>query len=126
MNMEEVEVFTTPAESPQKKFMQLGEAGLAADQEAPPNQRAHIPKHHSELIKFCHLSSLPDIPRKPHRQTPGFFRSLSRYLQRASDPIKLEGDLGCWRAANCCMSGNPTTEDQESRLNLWIFVFSDG
>jgi hypothetical protein len=21
------------------------------------------------------LSSLPDIPRKPHRQTPGFFRS---------------------------------------------------
>jgi hypothetical protein len=56
--------------------MELGEAGFAADQEAPPNQRAHIPKHHYELIKFCHLSSLPDIPRKLRHQTPGFFRSL--------------------------------------------------
>jgi len=76
MNMEEVEMLTAPGEGPQKKFMELGEAGFAADQEAPPNQRAHIPKHHYELIKFCHLSSLPDIPRKLRHQTPGFFRSL--------------------------------------------------
>lgn len=60
-------MLTAPGEGPQKNLMELGEAGLAADQEAPPNQRAQIPKHHSELIKFCHLSSLPDIPRKPHR-----------------------------------------------------------
>jgi hypothetical protein len=73
--MEEVEVFTAPGEDQQKKFMELGEAGFAADQEAPPNKRAHIPKHHSKLIKICHLSSLPDIHRKPHHQTPGFFRS---------------------------------------------------
>jgi hypothetical protein len=63
MNMEEVEMLTAPGESPQKDFMELGEAGFAADQEAPPNQRAHIPKHHSELIKFCHFSSLPNLPR---------------------------------------------------------------
>ena len=37
MNMEEAEVFTAPGEGQQKNFMQLGEAGLAADQEAPPN-----------------------------------------------------------------------------------------
>src|ERR1035437_1613197 len=70
MNMEEVEVFTAPGEGQQKKFMKLGKAGFAADQEAPPNQRAHIPKHHSKLIKVCHLSSLPDIHRKPRHQTP--------------------------------------------------------
>jgi hypothetical protein len=75
MNMEEVEMFTAPGEGKQKNFMELSEAGFAADQESPPNQRAHIPKHHSELIKFCHLSSLPDIPRETHRQTPGFSRS---------------------------------------------------
>jgi hypothetical protein len=75
MNMEEVEMFTAPGEGQQKKFMELSEAGFAADQEAPPNQRAHIPKHHSKLIKICHLSSLPDIHRKPHHQTPGFFCS---------------------------------------------------
>src|ERR1035437_6098677 len=85
MNMEEVEVFTVPGEGQQKKFMELGEAGLAADQQAPPNQRAHIPKHHSKLIKLCHLSSLPDIPGKSHRQTPGFFRSPGAELLRGSD-----------------------------------------
>jgi hypothetical protein len=47
MNMEEVEMFTAPGEGQQKKFMELSEAGFAADQEAPPNQRAHIPKDHS-------------------------------------------------------------------------------
>jgi hypothetical protein len=85
MNMEEVEMLTAPGESPQKNLMELGEAGLAADQEAPPNQRAHVPKHHSELIMFCHLSSLPDISRKPHHQTPGFFRSRLGHLLLWSD-----------------------------------------
>jgi hypothetical protein len=68
-------VFTAPGEGQQKDFMELGEASLAADQEVPPNQRAHISKHHSELIKFCHWSSLPNIPRKTLHKTPGFFRS---------------------------------------------------
>jgi hypothetical protein len=80
MNMKDVEMFTAPGKGQQKNLMEVGEAGLAADQEAPPNQRAHIPKHHSTLIKFCHLSSLPDIPLKPHHQTPGFFRSRSHRL----------------------------------------------
>jgi hypothetical protein len=73
MNMEQVEMRAAPDESPPKNLMGLGEAGSAADQEAPPYQLAHIPKHHSELIKFCHLSSLPDVPRKPHHPTPGFY-----------------------------------------------------
>jgi hypothetical protein len=72
-----MEMLTAPAESQLKNFMELGEACFIADQEAPPNQRAHVPKHHSELMKFCHLSSLPDILRKPLHQTPGFFRSQS-------------------------------------------------
>jgi hypothetical protein len=63
MNMEKVEVFTAPGEGQQKKLIELGEAGFAADQEAPPNQRAYISKHHSKLIKLCHLSSLPDTPQ---------------------------------------------------------------
>ena len=92
MNMEEMEMLTAPGESPQKNLMELGEAGFAADQEAPPNQRAHIPKHHSELMKFFHLSSLPNLPRKPHHQTPGFFRS-----QAASD-CWMEPILNCARA----------------------------
>src|ERR1019366_3633145 len=70
-----MEMLTAPSESQLKNFMEFGKAGLATDQEAPPNQLAHIPKHHSELMKFCHLSSLPDIRREPHQQTPGFFRS---------------------------------------------------
>jgi hypothetical protein len=41
------------------------------------NQLAHNAKRHSTLIRFCHLSSLPDNPQKPHHRTPGFFRSPS-------------------------------------------------
>jgi hypothetical protein len=53
--------------------MELGQAGFAADLEAPPDQRAYIPKHDSKLINFCHLSSLPDIPRKLHGLPPDSF-----------------------------------------------------
>lgn len=77
MNMEEVEMFTAPGEGRQKNLLDLGEAGLAADQKASPNLRAPVLKHCSKLIKFRHWRSLPDIPRKPHRQTPGIFRSPS-------------------------------------------------
>src|ERR1035438_6447881 len=92
MNMEEVEVFTAPGEGQHKKLMELGEAGFAADQETPLNQRAHIPKHHSELIKFFHLSSLPNLPRKPHHQTPGFFRS--RVYWAVAEKAKWKFPLG--------------------------------
>jgi len=41
--------------------MELGDAGFAADQEAPPNQGTDVPKHYSKLIKVCHLRSLLDL-----------------------------------------------------------------
>jgi hypothetical protein len=50
--------------------MELGDAGFAADQEAPPYQGADIPKDYSKLIKFCHLRSLPDHARNLHNLSP--------------------------------------------------------
>lgn len=50
--------------------MELGDAGFAADQEAPPNQGTGVPKHDSKLIKFWHLRSLPDHARNLHNLSP--------------------------------------------------------
>jgi hypothetical protein len=60
--MEKVEMLTARGEGQRKKFMELGEVGFAANQ-ALPNKRTHIQKRDSKLIKLCHPSSLPDIPR---------------------------------------------------------------
>jgi hypothetical protein len=53
--------------------MMVRQANFNKFLEAPPDQRAYIPKHDSKLINFCHLSSLPDIPRKLHGLPPDSF-----------------------------------------------------
>ena len=61
MDAEAVEMFPAPVEGQLENFMELGDAGFAADQEAPPNQGTDVPKHYSKLIKVCHLRSLLDL-----------------------------------------------------------------
>jgi hypothetical protein len=85
---------TAPFESPQKNLMEVGEVGLAADQEAPPKQRAHVPKHHPELIMFFHLSNLPGITGTCAAFTPGFFRS-SAHLPPFWIPDYPKASPGC-------------------------------
>lgn len=77
INMEEMETFTAPVGGQQNNFMELGQAGFAADREAPPDQRTHISKHDSKLIKHFHLSNLPNIPEIARPEPPGIFRFLS-------------------------------------------------
>jgi hypothetical protein len=70
MDAEAVQMFSAPVEGQLENFMELGDAGFAADQEAPPYQGADIPKDYSKLIKFCHLRSLPDHARNLHNLSP--------------------------------------------------------
>lgn len=64
VNAETMEMFPAPVEGQLENFMELGDAGFAAHQEAPPNQGTDVPKHDSKLIKVkvCHLRSLPAPP----------------------------------------------------------------
>jgi len=75
MDAEAVEMFTAPVEGELENLMELGEAGFATDEKAPPTQGTDVPKHDSQLIKVCHLRSLPDLARRLHNYSPGIFCS---------------------------------------------------
>ena len=70
MDAKAVEMFPAPVEGQLENFMELGNAGSAAHQEAPPNQGTDVPKRYSKLIKVCHLRSLQDPTRKRHNLSP--------------------------------------------------------
>jgi len=61
MNAETVEVFATPVESQLKNFMELSDAGIAGDQQSPPDQRTDVAEYDSKLVKFGHMSRLPNL-----------------------------------------------------------------
>ena len=79
-------MFPAPVENQLENFMELGDAGFAADQEAPPNKGTDIPKDYSKLIKFSHLCSLPDHARNLHNLSP---RNLPLSSYGSSFPLTL-------------------------------------
>jgi hypothetical protein len=65
VHLETVQMVTGPAEGDLENIVKAGHGGVAADEQAPPDQRADSPQHDAQLVdgqgctECCHAPSSP-------------------------------------------------------------------
>jgi hypothetical protein len=65
-----VKVLASPVKSQLENFVELSDAGVAGHQQSALDQRTDVAEYNSELVKFSHLSRLPNLALKFSQPLP--------------------------------------------------------